>query len=98
MSNATMWNLIIAGLLPLAVGGLIRASFAPWAKFLVATIVAAIVGVGTAWFSGRFTGLTVTQDVLTAILVTLGAYATVWKGTPLYNFFLHTINGDPAPH
>ena len=97
MSNANLWAMIVAFFAPLAVAVVIRASW-PWlAKFAVAIVTAGIIGIGTSYYAGQFQDADIGRCVLLAIVATVAAYETTWKGTPLLDFLLNSVNGGNKP-
>lgn len=93
MSNAALWAGFIGLFTPVLVSFITRANWNPWLKFLVAVGVAAVTGIGSAYFDNQFGGVALTQAIGLAITATIGSYEIIWKNTPIAPWVLYNLNG-----
>lgn len=96
MDNADLWALIISVLVPHLVAIISRATWPWYLTAILAVLVAAGVGTGSAYFAGQFGGVDTVQAVLIAISATLGSYEAIWKNSSLLGHFLNDVNGGPT--
>lgn len=78
-NDLLMWTLVVGGLLPLVIAFVNQSGWSGPAKAIVTIVVCTIVGAGTAWFNGAFTGRGVISSVLIVLTMALFTHSTIWR-------------------
>ncbi|MFJ2780302.1 hypothetical protein [Kitasatospora sp. NPDC087315] len=79
LTDAQLWAMIIAFFSPLATAVVQQPRWSNVLRTIVASLIAAAVGTGSAYFAGDFTGRGVVSTVLLAVVVSTTAYTSVFK-------------------
>lgn len=79
ISNLALWTSIVAFFAPVVLDLIIQSGWSKRLQSIVAFLVAALIGVVSAWFSGAFTGVGIVTGILLAFVVTITAYKGFWK-------------------
>ncbi|MGW7247685.1 hypothetical protein [Streptomyces decoyicus] len=79
MTDAQLWAAVLGFLSPPVIAIVQQPRFAGPLKGVVMLLWAAIVGLGTAYFNGQFSGPSITSCMLMAVLVIGVAYHTLWR-------------------
>lgn len=79
LSNPELWAAALAVVLPPIIAIVNQPRWSGAVKAIFALVVAAIVGLGTAYFNGDFNGRTIVSCILIAVIVIGTTYHTLWK-------------------
>lgn len=80
-SDLTMFTLVVGFLAPLVIAAVQKPTWNARTKTLVTALFCVVVGTGTAYFSGFFTGKSVVSIVLVVFVVSITTYQNFWKKT-----------------
>lgn len=79
MTDAAMWAVIIGFFVPIVINLIVNAAWSSWVKSVVAFVVSAIAGAGTAFFTGAYEGVGVPSAILLTFVVAISSYSQFWK-------------------
>lgn len=78
-TNSQLWTAALGYVLPLAIAFISQPRWHGWIKGLLALLVAAGDGLGTAYFGDQFHGKPIVTNVLIAAIAIGVAYHSLWK-------------------
>lgn len=78
-NDLLMWTLLIGALLPVAIAVPNQTQWSRTAKGIVTLLICVLVGAGTAYFNGAFSGRGIISCVLVVAVMALFTYQTFWK-------------------
>jgi len=78
MDDLTMWSLIVGTLAPLVIALVQQPKWSTRTRTVVGFVGALILGTGTAFFQGDFTGRNITSSVLIVLVASLSTYKHLW--------------------
>jgi hypothetical protein len=79
LSDAELWAAALAVVLPPVIAIVNQPRWSGAVKALFMLVVAAVDGLGTAYFNDQFTGRTIVGCILLAVVIIGTTYHTLWK-------------------
>lgn len=96
LTDPAMVALIIGFVSPHLIAILQQQRFKNWQRVGIAVLWSAVAGVGTAFFTGEFTGLSVVSSFLLVLVSTITFYKNFWKPTGITGAIEHATT--PKKH
>ena len=79
LTDAALFALVVGFFLPILIDLILQSGWSDRRQSVVAFLVIAVFGTGTAFFSGAFNGVGVVTAVLIVFVMTITAYKGLWK-------------------
>lgn len=95
-TTAELWAAALGYVLPLAIAVVNRPTWSAPVKGLLAVLVAAADGIGSAYFAGQFTGKTTVACVLVAAAAIGVAYRTLWQPSGIAGVIERATSHHPS--
>lgn len=99
LTDAQLWAAALGYLLPPVIAIVNQPRWSGPLKALLALLVAAADGLGSAYFTSEFTGKSIVTCILTGAIAIGVAYHTLWKPSGIVDTIEHatSTHGQPAP-